>query len=1253
MKKIYSLVLLATTLLFSTNAWADAAHFTINDDATVYGTLTNAVNAASAGDVIKLSADGELSPYTDNNLISKSVTLDLNGHVLSISTNNVFLGVQAAGVTIQNGTVRSDNLLKFGLIRLNSAGASATLDNVKLSSTSTVDNYNLLTSAASISASVVINSNCQVLSDNKAGLFRNEGTMTFESHMNVPVAGSAAALTYINYGNVIISSGLFQGTLTIENHGTCVIEGGTFEKAVTFDGPNAVTVRDGASSSPLFKGTIAQAGSAAPILQGGTYLQGLNDLAVASGYSAIDLSTANAKRILEINANVAQIGSTKYQTLEAAFNAATDYQTITLLRHATITSTILIKDGRHITLDLDQFNVTGSIGSATLKKSPRLPLISIVRGHLAITGTGTIENTALGGHIVNISGVNYHVGVEGYNEATHKNWSSFTTGPNVTLHAGTCGIYVCSILNNRDALPSSEKFAHNTSTYMGKTEADKDKMEALGHNRNEWIRCSYGVNVTIDGDVYGGIYGIQVDGNQQAAPAEGQSSDSDNFPQVTINSTSEVWSIPTETGIDDQATGVYGGGYAIWTIKGYVHGSTGVYMKSGSVDIESATIASDNPTRSEIVGTGSGIQAGGSAIVIESNMSYPGAMEINISGETEVSASSGYAVEEVVTNATKDKVYDLKIESGEFNGGDAGCVIMTAELKEDVILNNGISGGTYNDDKISEYLDATTGLVGQTENENGETIYVINTKPAASDPFTRNINVDNGTAYIKWPNDTTVTLTQNARIVYFAMEGNSTLTIPTGKTLRAGSIVMGADAAIIVEPGGVLELDSASGLVANKVGNIILQANFTEAANLIMSPQVKSNTQPKATVQLATPQAYQIDADNAHWQRFASPMGTLEGFASDASTVSHAPYYPGHGNNLWTWFKYWNYNTSGWADVTNLATVEPFVGYFLSNNRLQADNDVHPNGVIYTMKGRLMGSLADQAQARGIGFNFFGNSYTAPMDIAAILAEIEAQSSDLEHSIWIFDPSSQSFDGYNSANSIMWDYSEIKPLDAFVCKLNEGATNIIGINTNYEATVWNPYVAKQISPAPAVRKANKVNTTCAQIVFNGMSGAQDKLILIEDANYTNTFDNGADISKYMNDNNLNVFADGKVALSTVATDNLNGTMLSMQTRDDEQYSLSFKHVNGEVLYIKDMLTGIITEISEGNTYQFVAQSNADVKNRFQIISSKNAPTALDEVSAAHAAKGIYTVLGQYLGASDELDKLPKGVYVVDGVKIVK
>ncbi|MBQ4391289.1 MAG: hypothetical protein II827_04680 [Paludibacteraceae bacterium] len=1225
-KKFYSFLLLATTLLFSTNAWAA---FTINGGATEYANLKTACTAASDGDVIHMTANTSLSSTSANNCITKAITLDLGGYTLTIANDNIYLAIQTNGVTVQNGVIRSANKVKYGLIRLiNGSAPSIALENVALSSTSTAGTYYLITSESGVTATISMDADCSIAADNRAGVLANEGVATFSTYLSNPSIKSTAALTYTNHGTCTISGGSFNA-LTINNEGTFIIEGGTFAGDVVFGGSNAVTVRDADYNFATFDGTIS--GSTAPVLQGGLYAQGLGGFSPAAGYA--DVEVVGGHRVLPAGANRVQIvGGSSFYYLEDAFAAATDGQTIKLLNHVSTPSQIILADDRQLTLDLAGFNITGDFGGTSLK-SNRKGMFLLYRGNLDITGNGTIENTALGGHAFNVAGVNYHVGVDGYDENIHKNWSTLTIGSGVTVKGGTNGIYVCIMGSVMPWLFPEANQATNTYGY---------------HPTISLKNCAYGVTVTVNGKVNGGIYGIQIDGNIKSGPTGPGESENDNYPRITIGSTAEIWSLPS----DVRSTAIYAAGYGVWDIQGgEIHGSTGVYVKSGDVDIQDAHIYSENETFTDATGKASGIDASGCAIVLESNASYKGNMEMAISGNTVVEATSGYAIQDVNTTA-QNKVYDLTITGGEYIGGDdvQGCVVMTAELQDVVLTNKSIEGGTYSSD-IDMYLDQTSGIVSQTTNEEGELIYVVGVKPSDSDPWSLDINVDKpSTAYVKWERDTAVTLTADAAVRYFAMEANSTLTIPEGKTLHAGSIVMGADAAIIVEPGGVLVLDSAAGLVANQVGNIVLKANFEKAGYLLMSPDVESNMQPKATVQLATPEAYKMDANNNHWQRFASPMIALEGFASDRATVSHI-LYPGE-TSLLTKLMYWNYNTGGWADL-NYANAKPFVSYFISNNRDMSDNASNPDGVVYTMKGRLQGSINSNIAVQGIGFNYMGNSFTAPMGVGALLTQIEANAiPDLDITVYVFDPSTQTFKDVTPTNinfSSRANYQAVKPLDAFVLHLGEEATQAGSVNANYNATVWDYNMA---APSPAPARRNTIsNQTTAVIAFEAENGMKDEVILIEGNDFTANFDNGADAHKFMNENYMNVYADGK--LSTVATDNIDGTMLSLETRDASIYTMSFSDVEGETLYIKDLQNGIVTEISEGNTYQFVAQSNADVKNRFQIISSKNAPTALDEVSAAHAAKGIYTVLGQYLGASDELDKLPKGVYVVDGVKIVK
>lgn len=82
--------------------------------------------------------------------------------------------------------------------------------------------------------------------------------------------------------------------------------------------------------------------------------------------------------------NVAKIGTTEYATLEAAFTAVTttDATTITLLNDADVKSTIIISNGKNITLDLGGHNVTFS----TLKT-----FFSVNNATFTVNGVGSIK----------------------------------------------------------------------------------------------------------------------------------------------------------------------------------------------------------------------------------------------------------------------------------------------------------------------------------------------------------------------------------------------------------------------------------------------------------------------------------------------------------------------------------------------------------------------------------------------------------------------------------------------------------------------------------------------------------------------------------------------------------------------------------------------------------------------------------------------------------------------------------------------
>ena len=159
--------------------------------------------------------------------------------------------------------------------------------------------------------------------------------------------------------------------------------------------------------------------------------------------------------------------------------------------------------------------------------------------------------------------------------------------------------------------------------------------------------------------------------------------------------------------------------------------------------------------------------------------------------------------------------------------------------------------------------------------------------------------------------------------------------------------------------------------------------------------------------------------------------------------------------------------------------------------------------------------------------------------------------------------------------------------------------------------------------------------------------------MMEDAVYTDAYDDGGDATKYMNQNHLNVYASMDEDYGTVATNNLAGKMLSLQTSNDINYTMTFDHLFGTTYAIKDMQTNVVTPMTDGNTYTFAAQPNSTIEGRFVIVPMQNMPTDVETVETTTAVKGIYTIMGQYVGETSDWETLPKGVYVVDGVKIIK
>ena len=686
---------------------------------------------------------------------------------------------------------------------------------------------------------------------------------------------------------------------------------------------------------------------------------------------------------------------------------------------------------------------------------------------------------------------------------------------------------------------------------------------------------------------------------------------------------------------------IYAAGNSTWNIDGStIKGPVGIYVKAGVLNIKNTQIYSNGTNYAKPLFYDDGTLANGVGIVFDSNASYGNMGGVKIEGNTTVKADKGYAIEEVITKGDlKLTGDDFVIKGGTFTGGtdvDGKALTTTVEMLKELQTTEkgGVQGGIFsNPDDVIDFINKGVATVTPVTKEDGSTIYVVQPDADATYIAITEVTLNNGTEFVSMDGtqyriDAT---TGNKDIKQLVMFGSAELTIAAGQTLTVGGIVFNnKDAKIIVEAGGKL-IVKENGVVAENVDNIVLQMNNEKQAVMLLNPASKmSYTTPKATIQLYTEVGKDEIGDYA-WRRMGSPVMSVEGFEK---SVNYA-----------TAIYKWDYNADSWAQINAISELQPFAGYTLTQTDASGKNPI-----TYSFKGRTVGNSNSTLAFSALGYNYFANSYTGYATAKEMLETI-MNNKAVEGSVWRFNDKEQKWDAVAEAELAMGtgEFTEIAPMQTFILRLMNGATSTVEVN--YEKAIWNNR-ENNSHKAPAKQKSN--DNTYVKIVVTSANGQSDRVGLLEDGKYSDAFDNGADATKYMNTKHINFYAETDYADQTVvASDNIEGTMLSLQTTDEVSYTMTFEYVSGKGYAIKDMQTGIVVAMEEGNSYEFVAQANSEVSGRFKIVNRQEVTTSIEETSIQPKSQGIYTILGQYVGDIDMWATLPAGVYVVDGMKVAK
>ena len=248
-----------------------------------------------------------------------------------------------------------------------------------------------------------------------AGIYQKCGTLTISGSPSITGSGAAAAYNY--NGNGCNPTG---DAIVVEN---CGYPGGA--PTATIGGDPEITSTNGVAIGAYF-------GNTATVIP--TITATTNTLTVPAGYEWV--SVGENSYTLQAIPYVAQIGSVKYETLEAAFAAVENGQTITLLADVALTDRLFVNAGaapafgnnnrfattsenKSVTLDLNGYNITTASN------------IALAGGTLNITGEGTIKTTNAGLAPVEIRGTG---------DLTAKR--TLTIGADVTLEGTDYGLNV-------------------------------------------------------------------------------------------------------------------------------------------------------------------------------------------------------------------------------------------------------------------------------------------------------------------------------------------------------------------------------------------------------------------------------------------------------------------------------------------------------------------------------------------------------------------------------------------------------------------------------------------------------------------------------------------------------------------------------------------------------------------------------------------------------------------------------------------
>lgn len=496
-----------------------------------------------------------------------------------------------------------------------------------------------------------------------------------------------------------------------------------------------------------------------------------------------------------------------------------------------------------------------------------------------------------------------------------------------------------------------------------------------------------------------------------------------------------------------------------------------------------------------------------------------------------------------------------------------------------------------------------------------------------------------------------------------------------------------AGSSIHITPTGGLSV-GARGIqgAATDGSSIIIDNLKTGIGFLRISPAYKG-AMPRTTVNYQTHSTLDTGANrDATWQYFGAPGNDVQ-FTVDGIT----------------WLYQWN-EKQNWVKQNGTLTFEPFAGYAITQYgqptySLIAE-PIHSNQDIILTK-------TPENQGGMNGDNLFANSYMAPIDVKNFTTE--DFTGDLEKTFYIFNSGSwNQWNGQNEKDSTIggngattpgqycaipalsaqyldseYDITTIPPMQGVYVIANEdGAT----IRLNYNKHVWqagtNPDASTDMHEpmrAPqrqAQEQMQQDDFRRLRLQVNSANSGADRMYIIQESATTRDYDNGYDAPNQFAEGLANIYTTesfGKMEVS--CANDIDSMYIGFQAGADNHYTLSFRSLIGDSLYLKDMEQNTIIRMEEGAEYHFSATPYTTNDLRFLLLlhpqlESDDTPTHIDQVhqmeiwndnnrlyitnAPANSVASIYTVSGQpvihstiqYTTHTIDINHLQQGVYIL-------